>query len=200
MSPFSKLSTVGRTQEEKEEKQQLESEAGTFPTQLWNWAKSRRKTGIKEMIQLVSRSQTPRYELLMSNPATGTPRERFTRLQDASNESLILPRPQEASLHSGRLKQRGVASLTKRASHSTRGWLPHLPWNSQSPVPLPRQAPLRKLVQHCSECPLYGDTDTGGDIIMCKEKGAGTRVWSCASSCLPHVCLQRDKHSTQAGR
>jgi len=34
VSPFSKLSAVGRTQEEKEEKQQLESEAETFPTQL----------------------------------------------------------------------------------------------------------------------------------------------------------------------
>lgn len=72
VSPFSNLSAIGRTQEEKEEKQQLESEAGTFPTQLWNWAKSRRKTGIKETIRLASWSQIPRYELLMSNPATGT--------------------------------------------------------------------------------------------------------------------------------
>ena len=200
MSPFSKLSAVGRTQEEKEEKQQLESEAGTFPTQLWNWAKSRRKTGIKETIRLASRSQTPSYELLMSNPATGTPRERFTRLQDASNESLILPGPRKPHFtRGGWNKEEWPPSQSEPPTAHVAG--SHTCPETHNPrSPLPRQAPLQKSVQHCSECPPYGDTDMGGDIIMCKEKGAGTRVWSCANSCLPHMSLQRDKHSTQAGR
>lgn len=173
---FPNLSAFGHTHERKEQKQQVESEPVTFPTQFWKWAKLLRKTGIKETHQtweLEPSTRLPVTDVWPWNSNMG--RTLYTDLKCQQWVINTPLGPQEG----GRLKH--LTLLTCPVIHNPRAL---------------GCVPAGKAFSPKARSP---DTGIKANISHVK-KAQRSQIWTLACPHLLHKCLQKDKPPFQPGR